>query len=297
MSAYRGLRAGFSSSGEDLKQGEDLVVGEEATSSLMGRGYGEPTRHSTPAPSLSSGSRSCRVLAGLSAALVITLVALTVATGGEKHITRAAPHVGEAMSAGAGSAAPRYPKADAVEASSVCPPSPASVHCQCAIKFRVRDFGCRDVKEEVERRMHGWDGWVDPKSRPGSYRLLESTADTTKGTRTTGDGNAFVDYFTFKYIQEDELGGECTVVGCSASQVTSMYGELRTRTERARSEDLQTDAPPIPDFSTNFCNMRNLLAGTMSTPPVKICRHDIRSLSHDASLFTCPFHDESQCNR
>ena len=127
---------------------------------------------------------------------------------------------------------------------------------------------CKDVKEEVERRIQGKDGWVDPKTRPGKYELLESSKDYTLATRTTGDGSNFVDKFKMTY--HDIQGTGCVIDSCSEAQSQSLY-----------------------DYSTNYCNMYNLLCGSLKE--CKVSRHDIKQL--DMAVSHCPFRSESDCKR
>lgn len=150
----------------------------------------------------------------------------------------------------------------------ICPPTPAWMHAQCSMTFEVRDFMCRDVKEEVERRLLGKDDWIDPKSHPGKYLLLESKSSSTLGQRTTGDGTNYTDKFTLTYT--DVQGKGCIVAGCSIAQATSYY-----------------------DYSTNYCNMHNLMCGKIEN--CKVSRHDMRPPVE--SYEKCLFHDVTQCFR
>ena len=151
----------------------------------------------------------------------------------------------------------------------VCPNSPALMHATCSMSFKIRDFMCRDVQEEIERRILGKDNWVDPKSHPGMYELLESTPiSTTSGQRTNGDGTNDVDKFTFTYT--DQQGQGCFLTGCSVAQSISYY-----------------------DYSRNYCNMHNLLCGKAEN--CKIARHDMRPATEE--YLKCPYHDVKLCIR
>lgn len=150
----------------------------------------------------------------------------------------------------------------------VCPTTQAWMHAQCSMTFEVRDFMCKDVKEEVERRLLGKDNWIDPKSRPGKYLLLESKPLSTFGQRTTGDGSNYTDKFLFTYNDIQAKG--CIVTGCSVAQSASYY-----------------------DYSTNYCNMHNLLCGKLEK--CKVSRHDIRPPVE--KFEKCPFHDVTMCFR
>ena len=157
---------------------------------------------------------------------------------------------------------------NAAQVSIECPSSPAWMHATCGVTFEITDFMCKDVKEEVERRILGKDSWVDPKSHPGKYELIESQPTKTLGSRTTGDGSNYVDKFEFIYT--DVEGKGCIVSGCSVAQSPSYY-----------------------DYSTNYCNMRNLLCGKVDG--CKVSRHDIRPPAQ--KFHTCPFHEVTQCTR
>jgi hypothetical protein len=149
-----------------------------------------------------------------------------------------------------------------------CPSSPAWFHAQCSMTFQINDFMCRDVKEEIERRILGKDNWMDPKSHPGKYQLLDSEQDSTLAQRTTGDGSNYVDKFMFTY--SDVEGQGCLVTGCSVAQSPSKY-----------------------DYSTNYCNMHNLICGKQEN--CKVSRHDMRPPKEQ--FLNCPYHDVSQCTR
>jgi hypothetical protein len=202
---------------------------------------------------MSKRPSSPRTLALISAS-VVTLVCIVALSG-----SRPGPKLDASVLAAAGAPA---------DASSVCPGSPAMMHAKCCGWFRLEDFSCKDVKEEVERRVAGKDGWKDPKTRPGTYELLESAPDSTLFTRTTGDGNAYVDKIRFVYADKGAQG--CVVTGCSESQTTSAY-----------------------DYSTNYCTMWSMLCGKKQG--CKVCRHDFAPPVE--SLDRCLFHDQSQCFR
>ena len=151
-----------------------------------------------------------------------------------------------------------------------CPGSPASLHAECKMKFEIPKTSCKDVKDEVERRIQEKDGWKDPKSHPGKYSLVKKEDKATEGTRTTGDGTNYVDKFIFTYADVEGSEKGCIVSACSQSQIMSVY-----------------------DFSTNYCNMRNLLCG--KAEGCKVSKHDLPPAQE--SFKSCFFHTESQCTR
>lgn len=161
-----------------------------------------------------------------------------------------------------------------------CPSSPAVLRASCSAVFTVKDFGCTDTKEEVERRAQGKDGWSDPRTPAGTtkMRLVSATADssTVSVTRTTPsespDGNAAesVDMLTLKYVFDPMTGG-CHVHGCSVAQTMSL----------------------LDVSSCQFCNMFNLLCGTDAG--CRVCRHDMRAIDVAASTLACPFRDTERC--
>ena len=77
------------------------------------------------------------------------------------------------------------------------------------------------------------NGWLDPHNG-GTYSIIEQGAKSLKGRRVTGDGK-YTDLYDFTF--EANPSG-CFVTSCSESQVTSVL-----------------------DFSTNFCNLHNLMDG------------------------------------
>lgn len=100
------------------------------------------------------------------------------------------------------------------------------------------DQPCDQVKKEIQSRITS-DEWVDPHNQ-GTYTLEEeetASPSSDDGTfhisRLTGDGK-----FTDKIrMQFKKTGAKCTLSACSVSQVNSVL-----------------------DFSTNYCNLRNLYA-------------------------------------
>jgi len=90
---------------------------------------------------------------------------------------------------------------------------------------------CHTVQSEINLRLTE-PTWVDPHNN-GNYSKVSSQEGLTKGSRVTGDGK-YTDLFNFNF-KSMSGGEECEVTACSESQVFSVL-----------------------DFSTNYCNLRNL---------------------------------------
>jgi len=131
-----------------------------------------------------------------------------------------------------------------------CPSSPEEVHAQASVDF-VASAQCSDVSEEIRARVVGnaAGAWVDPHNA-GNYKLVGSTSDyrgfhKIEIERVTGTGDPdspvagpFTDRIRFT-LQQRGRGKHCEVTACSVSQGKS-----------------------ISDFSTNYCNQRNLYCGS-----------------------------------
>eukprot|EP00440_Ansanella_granifera_P060462 gb/GFBE01065535.1/.p1 GENE.gb/GFBE01065535.1/~~gb/GFBE01065535.1/.p1 ORF type:complete len:177 (+),score=58.32 gb/GFBE01065535.1/:1-531(+) len=128
------------------------------------------------------------------------------------------------------------------KAAADCPGSPAFMHAKQQVKVEFSENGCKDVRDEMLARIAGKNGWVDPHNR-GTYSLdgPQPSDSFLKVKRLTGD-KKYTDKMLFKF----EGGqGTCQVTACSESQVFSVL-----------------------DFSTNFCNMHDLYAGSQDGCPV-----------------------------
>jgi hypothetical protein len=121
-----------------------------------------------------------------------------------------------------------------------CPGSASAISAKCEYEVKF-DQSCSVVQAEVEARLVGTNGWVDPKTNPGSYVLTSNSTSGVAFSRTTGDGQ-YTDLVTADF-QGDATG--CAATFCSQSQVFS-----------------------IGDFDTNYCNSRNLYcnSGTGCAP-------------------------------
>eukprot|EP00439_Symbiodinium_sp_Y106_P027631 s72_g3.t1 len=130
-----------------------------------------------------------------------------------------------------------------------CPGSGSWIHASAEVEAIV-DASCADVMEEMKARVQG--PWVDPHNK-GTYSLLSESKDELDIQRITGN-KKFTDKITFTFSDFDAQGAKpsCGIHACSESQGFS-----------------------IGDFSTNYCNIRNLYCGkTDGCAPVK---HDFEN--------------------
>lgn len=150
------------------------------------------------------------------------------------------------------------------------------IHAKCS-KTILISSSCKNVQDEVERRIQGKDNWVDPKSKPGKYELIKSISShggdrSTLAQRTTGDGSNYTDKFLLSYAS-GEKKDTCLVSACSESQSTSVY-----------------------DYSTNFCNFHNLLCS--KEEGCKVSKHQWGpSTDVGGRCINCPFHNVKDCRR
>jgi len=119
-----------------------------------------------------------------------------------------------------------------------CPGSGALLHAWMEVTVET-DAACDVVQAEIESRAGGGN-WVDPHNG-GIYSVLDSSNGVINTQRTTNPatsvgGTVYTDKQTFELTPID---GGCQVKGCSESQGTS-----------------------VGDFSTNYCDMRNLYCGS-----------------------------------
>jgi hypothetical protein len=149
-----------------------------------------------------------------------------------------------------------------------CPGSGALVHAWMEVTVNA-DAGCDAVQAEIEARANG--NWVDPHNG-GIYSVLSSSNGLINTQRTTNPatsvgGVLYTDKQTFELTSTD---GGCQIKGCSESQGNS-----------------------VGDFSTNYCDMRNLFCG--SSDGCVTAGNDFTSTekSHKGSLGAG--HDSSNC--
>ncbi|CAD7972339.1 unnamed protein product [Amoebophrya sp. A25] len=165
----------------------------------------------------------------------------------------------------------------------VCPGSAAWIHhASCQVEM-VTDMPCSSVREEVLARVAGENHWLDPHNH-GTYAIAKNKDQGTEGEddssvvslqRTTRSTPAYTDLITLQFVDDegknsDEApsGASCRVRGCSESQVTSWL-----------------------DFSTNYCNIHNLLCG--SADGCAYAKHDLHT--RDETLGTCSASNARSC--
>ena len=159
--------------------------------------------------------------------------------------------------------------AASVAASYQCPGSSAFIYASCEVTATVA-APCDRTAVEITARMLGLDGWSDPHNN-GSYSLTSNTSKLIVGKRTTGGaphtpGKHYTDKFMISLSPSDS--SSCLVKSCSESQSTSFL-----------------------DFSTNFCNIRNLYCGTdEGCSPV---RFNFKTVEQEFG--TCLQHDSDEC--
>ena len=117
-----------------------------------------------------------------------------------------------------------------------CPGSGSWIHAWAEVEA-VAGASCADVMEEMKARVGG-GSWVDPHNK-GTYSLLSEDTNELDVQRITGN-KKFTDKITFTFFDFKLEGAKpsCGIHACSESQGFS-----------------------IGDFSTNYCNIRNLYCG------------------------------------
>merc|ERR1719356_1229853 len=120
-----------------------------------------------------------------------------------------------------------------------CPGSGSWVHAWIEVKA-VASASCADVATEIQARASGKKGWTDPHNG-GIYNLVAASPTEIHTKRTANSEKsvghqAYVDKQIFTLTQD---GNTCQIAACSESQGFS-----------------------VGDFSTNYCDIRNLYCGT-----------------------------------
>merc|ERR1719446_1986958 len=121
-----------------------------------------------------------------------------------------------------------------------CPGSGSPIHASCKVTA-VAAASCSDVAAEIKARASAQGGWVDPHN--GGIYSVTSSSDTelqtqrTTNPKTSVGGKVYTDKQTFTFTPQGP--NSCQIDGCSVSQGFS-----------------------AKDFSTNYCDMRNLYCGT-----------------------------------
>ena len=96
---------------------------------------------------------------------------------------------------------------------------------------------CAVVQAEATRRASHANGWLDPH-HGGTYTVVPaSSLDHLRATRLTANGR-WTDDLSLRFVNANAA---CVVHGCSTSRVLS-----------------------VVDFSTNFCNLVNLVDGDVT---------------------------------
>ncbi len=150
-----------------------------------------------------------------------------------------------------------------------CPGSPAWKHAKCVMTLKFPGADCSTVQSEISQRLND-KSWIDPHNQ-GTYKQNNADASSgsvVEGERLTGDGK-YTDKFMFTFVDGGTDGGasSCEVSACSESQCFS-----------------------ILDFSTNFCNLRNLYCNTKDGCPV--IEHD---LEYEETYVNCSQNKKSDC--
>eukprot|EP00301_Raphidiophrys_heterophryoidea_P026512 c9174_g1_i1.p1 GENE.c9174_g1_i1~~c9174_g1_i1.p1 ORF type:complete len:173 (-),score=34.15 c9174_g1_i1:111-629(-) len=144
-----------------------------------------------------------------------------------------------------------------------CPGSPVFMHAKCDMSVTFPTTACADISEEIVLRGNATNGWYDPHNN-GTYTIVSATNVTIEATRLTGDGK-YTDRMLFTM---SNAGAGCSVSACSESQVNSIY-----------------------DYSTNYCNLRDLYCGKD-----KGCKFIENNINDYTEKFnSCTYHTESEC--
>eukprot|EP00754_Rhynchopus_humris_P012135 Rhum_TRINITY_DN14267_c1_g1::Rhum_TRINITY_DN14267_c1_g1_i1::g.75624::m.75624 len=144
----------------------------------------------------------------------------------------------------------------------ICPGPDSGLHASCQVTAVVNG-DCAAATAEVQARIKGVDGWVDPHNG-GNYSVVSFAGNTLHGQRTTGKAPHYLDLFTMVFTAQ---GSSCQIMSCSKSQATS-----------------------ILDFSTNYCDVHNLYCGTASG-----CKPVHSDFTVSETFGTCFEHDASKC--
>jgi len=153
-----------------------------------------------------------------------------------------------------------------------CPGSSAWVHASCSVEATAQS-SCAAVHDEMLARVRGQHtgAWHDPHNN-GTYAVLTETGSELLVTRTSGSksvgGTTYTDKVLFTFAPSAD--GGCQITGCSESQGTS-----------------------VVDFSTNYCNIRNLYCGSRDGCPY--ARSDLGTKESSVSPSAGAGKDPSAC--
>jgi len=153
---------------------------------------------------------------------------------------------------------------------SKCPGSAAFIHASCSVQADSAT-SCDNVMEEMKARIEGqYKAWHDPHNN-GTYKILSEDKTELLVTRTSGaksfGGKTYTDKVLFELSQSAD---GCSVSACSESQGTS-----------------------VGDFSTNYCNIRNLYCG--SAEGCKPIKHDFSTKESSVLPSVGASKDASMC--
>merc|ERR1711924_13699 len=151
-----------------------------------------------------------------------------------------------------------------------CPGSKSAIHASCKVTS-VAAANCADVAAEIKARASAQGGWVDPHN--GGIYSVTSASDSELQTQRSTNPKTSVGHTVYTDKQIFTLtsqGSTCQIDACSESQGTS-----------------------VGDFSTNYCDMRNLYCGSADgcKPVSKDFTHE--ELSHSGSIGAG--HDAGNC--
>jgi len=155
-----------------------------------------------------------------------------------------------------------------------CPSSPAFLHASAKVQVQTAS-ACADLSAEILARVHGqYEQWHDPHNN-GTYSVLKQSDFEIQLQRRTGGAGKYVDKQTLVFApaataDDEGAGGGCVLYGCSESQVTSVL-----------------------DYSTNYCNLRNLYCG--SADGCKVMTHDIAAKEMEVRVSSGAGKDKSAC--
>merc|ERR1712147_23345 len=134
----------------------------------------------------------------------------------------------------------------------------------------VAAASCADVAAEIKARASAQGGWVDPHN--GGIYKVTSASDSELQTQRSTNPKTSVGHQVYTDKQIFTLtpqGSSCQIDACSESQGTS-----------------------VGDFSTNYCDMRNLYCGSADGCN-SITDFSTTENSHKGSIGAG--HDASQC--
>lgn len=147
-----------------------------------------------------------------------------------------------------------------------CPGSPTWIHAHAQVEA-MAEASCQDVIEEIKARVES-STWRDPHN--GGHYSLESESDMQLDLERLTGNKRFTDKMTFTFSDFPGPKPACGIHACSESQVFS-----------------------LKDFSTNYCNLRNLYCGTADgCSPVK---HDIASTETQVETSRFASDDKTAC--